>query len=196
MVTERAVAARVSAVLCTVSLLAAGACAGAPQDPAGSRPPTTETAAQSGCPAQSGKPVSAIPPMALPCLTRTARSVQLAVSHGRPQVINVWASWCGPCGDELPVLQAAHEAAGGRVLFLGVAVRDSRSRALAFVSAHGVTYPQVFDERGRFPRAMRFAGVPDTLVIDADGKVIDRVVGVLTRERLARDLAHLGASPH
>jgi cytochrome c biogenesis protein CcmG, thiol:disulfide interchange protein DsbE len=196
MVTEFAVPARISMVMCTVSLLAAGACVGTPQEPAGSRPATTKTSVATSCPAQSGKPVRAIPPMVLPCLTRTARSVQLAVSHGKPQVINVWASWCGPCRDEMPLLQAAHEAVGRRVLFLGVAVRDSRSRALAFLSAHGVTYPQVLDERGQFPEAMRFAGVPDTLVIAADGKVVDEIIGVLARKRLARDLTHLAGSHH
>ena len=196
MVTERPHRARVRTFLCAVSLLAAGACAATQRDTPGSRPGTTATSVVSACPAQSGKPVPAIPRMVLPCLTRPARSVQLAVSHGRPQVINVWASWCGPCRDEMPVLQAAHETVGGRVLFLGVAVRDSRSRALAFVSAHGVTYPQVFDERGQFPTAMRFAGVPDTLVIDGDGKVLDQVIGVLTRKRLAHDLALLGGGRH
>jgi cytochrome c biogenesis protein CcmG, thiol:disulfide interchange protein DsbE len=188
MVTERAVLLSVRGVLCLMSLLAAVACSTAPNDRVGPGP-VKVASVEPGCPSASGQPLSGVPPMVLPCLAHPARSVQLSVDSGRPQVVNVWASWCGPCRAELPVLQTAHEKAGRRVLFVGVDVRDSPSSALKFLAAHGATYPQVFDKRGQFPRAMRFAGVPDTLVLDAHGKVVDRITGVLTEKRLARDLA-------
>ena len=77
------------------------------------------------------------------------------------------------------MLQRAHERIGGKVLFLGVDVKDSRSHALTFLAQTGISYPQVSDPDGRFALDLRLLGVPNTLVVDGSGRVVDRVIGEL-----------------
>jgi len=165
-------------------VLALGSCADAPAPP-------TSTACPAGA-SSPGHPVHGLPHLALPCLAKPDRSVTVSATHGRPELINVWASWCGPCRRELSLLERAHRTVGDAVLFLGVDVRDSRSRALAFLAAHGVSYPQVYDEAGSVARAFRFAGVPDTVVVDAHGRVVYRHAGELDAASLEAALAKLG----
>jgi DsbE subfamily thiol:disulfide oxidoreductase len=117
--------------------------------------------------------------------------VDLSRVHGRPEVINIWASWCAPCRKEMPLLQHAHVHQGDGVLFLGVDVKDSRSHALAFLADNGVDYPQVFDPDGTFALGLRLQGVPNTLFVDGSGRVVDRVIGPVTETRLEQGLAAL-----
>ena len=166
--------------VCVITVLLAG-CGGSPA-------PNAPLACATG----SGRPLEGLAHLGLPCLARPARTVTVTAMHGRPEVINLWASWCGPCRRELPLLEQAHRTVGDRVLFLGVDVRDSRSRALAFLGDHGVSYPQVYDEAGAVARAFRFAGVPDTVVVDARGHVVYRHAGELDRATLEAALAKLG----
>lgn len=90
------------------------------------------------------------------------------------------------------MLERAHQAVGSRVLFLGVDVRDTRSHALAFLGSHAATYPQVFDKTGRFPTALGYVGVPDTLVVDRAGHVVYRRFGGLSKAELKKGLARAG----
>src|SRR3546814_8760254 len=69
--------------------------------------------------------------------------------QGKPVVVNIWASWCAPCRTEMPLLERAARTYEGRVAFLGVASRDDRQDAAAFLDDVGVTYPNVFDVSGR-----------------------------------------------
>jgi thiol-disulfide isomerase/thioredoxin len=129
--------------------------------------------------------------MTLPCLG-PGPDVEMAAHRGVPQLVNVWASWCIPCQREMPLLQAAHDVAGGRVLFLGVDTADSRDSALGFLAATGVTYPQVVDAEGRYRAALGTPGVPITVVVDGEGRVVHREVGELTPTELRRALAKVG----
>ena len=170
--------------LAVTSLLALtlGSCAAAPN----------HLASVPGCPTGSGAPLSGLSEVRLPCLARPAQTALVPSASGRPELVNIWASWCAPCRRELPLLEQAYRAAGDRMRFLGVDVRDSRSRALAFLGAHSVSYPQVFDEDGALARAFRFAGVPDTVVVDASGRVAYRHAGQLDAASLSAALATVG----
>src|SRR3546814_15245519 len=64
---------------------------------------------------------------------------------GAPVVVNIWASWCGPCRAEMPLLEQAASDYEGRVTFVGLASKDDRSSALSFLDDVGVTYPNPFD---------------------------------------------------
>lgn len=130
--------------------------------------------------------------MTLPCLG-AGPAVEMSARRDRPQLINVWASWCIPCQKEMPRMQAAHEASGSRVLFLGVDTWDSRESALDFLAAVGVTYPQVFDADGRFLRVgLRVPGVPVTVLVDRDGRVVYRRVGEMSSQQIREALALVG----
>lgn len=142
------------------------------------------------CPRGHGGGIADLPDAALACLTARG-TVEMSHLYGKPEVINIWASWCAPCRQEMPLLQRAHVQQGGRILFLGVDVKDSRSHALAFLADNDVSYPQVFDAHGTFPLELRLRGVPNTLFIDRSGHVVDRVIGPLTDTRLQQALAAL-----
>jgi len=143
------------------------------------------------CPRGHGREIADLPRLTLDCLTGPG-VVQISRLHGKPEVINVWASWCGPCREEMPMLEREHDRLGGRVLFLGVDVKDSRSAARSFLARHGVSYPQVFDPDADLPLRLRLQGVPNTLFVDASGTVVDRVIGRLDEQSLAEGLSRLG----
>lgn len=94
-----------------------------------------------------------------------------------PAVVNLWASWCQPCRQEMPRLQALHALAGERLLVLGVATDDDRRDALSAAAALGVHYASLIDAEGSLRRSFGYPGPPITLLIGRDGAVVQRIVG-------------------
>jgi len=93
----------------------------------------------------------------------------LSQLRGKPVVVNIWGSWCGPCRAEAPVLAAAAKTYGDRVQFIGVDVLDHIGLARAFIRQYGWTYPSVFDPTGRIRDSMGLIGQPHTVVISPTG---------------------------
>ena len=114
------------------------------------------------------------------------RRVTLASFHGKPVVMNFWASWCVPCRREMPALNAVSEAMAGRVAFLGVNHRDGRRQALDFLSESGVRYPSGYDPEGGVAPLYGLPGLPTTVFIGPDGQVLLRHTGELSRSELER----------
>jgi thiol-disulfide isomerase/thioredoxin len=111
-----------------------------------------------------------LPAITLPCLGDDA-SVDLSTLRG-PLVLNLWAQSCGPCRDEMPLLQRLHEATD-KVTVLGVDFQDLQpGMALALAEATGTTYPSVADVDGELKAPLRLTGLPTTLFVDADGRVV------------------------
>ena len=112
----------------------------------------------------------AAPDMRLPKLGGGEGS--LADFRGKPLVVNFWASWCEPCKEEAPALrraQARLAAAGGTVV--GVTVDDSTPDSLAFVREHKLRFPSLRDVDGDLGEQFGRTGVPETFIIDAEGRV-------------------------
>jgi thiol-disulfide isomerase/thioredoxin len=110
-------------------------------------------------------------------------SYDVADARGDVVVVNVWASWCGPCRAETDDLERVHRATtGGGVSFVGINVKDIKDIATSFVAGR-VSYPNIFDPAGRL--LLGFTDlppitVPTTLIIDRAGNVatvIRRPVG-------------------
>ncbi len=102
---------------------------------------------------------------------------RLSEQRGRIVVLNFWASWCAPCADEAPALQAlsARYAVShpGRVQFVGVTHSDEPDDSAAFVARYGITYPNLPDTRADVSKRLyRITGVPETFLIDAEGQVV------------------------
>jgi cytochrome c biogenesis protein CcmG/thiol:disulfide interchange protein DsbE len=89
--------------------------------------------------------------------------------RGRPVVVNIWAAWCGPCREELPVFQEVSVDYGTRVAFLGVDLRDERAAAERLLRRFPVSYPSLEDPDGRLFQDLGLQGVPSTLFYDARG---------------------------
>jgi cytochrome c biogenesis protein CcmG/thiol:disulfide interchange protein DsbE len=196
---------RAALVALVLALTAAGLVWGvrgpsAPQAVAGPAPAPTEDAGEVGrlqaraalapCPAGLGPQ---LPDLTLPCLGGGPAVRLRAAVPGRPTLVNVWASWCPPCVDEVPALEAFSAKAGARVGLVGVLTTDTRRSALTFAAQLGMRWPSVVDDDGRVLRA-NLPGPPVTLFLDADGRVVFRKSGAFASEAQLEDLVaqHLG----
>jgi cytochrome c biogenesis protein CcmG, thiol:disulfide interchange protein DsbE len=125
-----------------------------------------------------------MPDLSLPCLGGGPDVELRSAPPGRPTLVNVWASWCAPCADEVPELVAFRERAGDRVALVGVLTTDVVERGLAFSADFGMRWPSLVDDDGEVLRAFP-PGPPVTLFLDAQGRVVH------TRSGAFRDLAEV-----
>ncbi len=101
-----------------------------------------------------------------------AYEARLAKLRGYPVVVNVWASWCGPCRFEFPLFQRAAAADGRRVAFLGLDSQDSDDAARTFLAEAPVPYPSYTDPgKGLAESVGADLGLPDTAFYDRHGKL-------------------------
>jgi cytochrome c biogenesis protein CcmG/thiol:disulfide interchange protein DsbE len=113
-----------------------------------------------------------------------------ALAQGKPVVVNFWASWCGPCADEAPLLQAAAQRRGNEFTFVGVNVEDVDADAQAFMRKYGISYPNGSGNAGPISIKYGMRGVPETYFIAPDGKLV-RKWNTLTAADLDQLLAEL-----
>ena len=145
----------------------------------GLRPPSGVSGASVGRPA---------PDFALVDLA--GNPIRLSELRGRPVLINFWASWCGPCVEEFPRIEAAldeHGASGLAVI--GIVYQDRWSSADRFMDQMGASWPAAMDPGGRVADRYGVYGAPESFFIDRDGVVAARQFGPFTSEALARHLA-------
>jgi len=132
-------------------------------------------------PCKAGPGDGGLPAVTLPCLGG-GDDVDLSTLRG-PLVINLWASNCGPCVKEMPALQQFHERYGDRVGVLGIDFVDTQPEAaLALMARTGATYPSLADPGGTLydERDLELGqGLPQFLLLDADGEVAGRAAGGL-----------------
>jgi thiol-disulfide isomerase/thioredoxin len=102
---------------------------------------------------------------------------------GGATVVNFWGSWCPPCVEEMPALQAVHHQLGNRVKFVGIDEQDTRPAALGFLHRVGVTYGSGFDGNGAVATDFEIGGTPTTYFI-AHGKMLDFHQGRMTKGEL------------
>ena len=107
----------------------------------------------------------------------------LASLKGKPVVLNFWASWCQPCRKELPAI-AAWAKAHPEIQVIGVDYEDDVADARAFAREHDATWPMVIDADGAIGEAYEVPGLPATFLIDAEGRIVDRILGEVTVESL------------
>jgi thiol-disulfide isomerase/thioredoxin len=117
----------------------------------------------------------------------------LAGLRGQPRLVNVWASWCGPCRTELPWLQAVY-ADGLDVV--GVDAEDRPDSAVGLLEALGVTFPSLSDPGNELARAIGVPAKPTTLFVSADGELVHTQVGPFASEAEVRRMVerYLGVS--
>ncbi|MBT5568314.1 MAG: TlpA family protein disulfide reductase [Acidimicrobiaceae bacterium] len=99
----------------------------------------------------------------------TTSLADLVAEDGRPVVVNMWATWCAPCLEEMPDIQEAHESLGADVRFLGINVSDSPTLSARRVTELGITYLQGRDPEGLFTVALEAVGLPVTAFIGSGG---------------------------
>ncbi len=130
-----------------------------------------------------------LPPVA--GLERDGRAVpgfaRASLGDGKPAVVNFFASWCLPCADEHPQLVDLVKRTG--VTLIGVNNKDQPANAIRFLKLHGNPYTAVgADANGRAAIEWGVYGMPETFVIDGDGKIVFKHVGPISRESLEQSL--------
>ncbi|MDJ0953813.1 MAG: TlpA disulfide reductase family protein [Acidimicrobiia bacterium] len=113
-------------------------------------------------------------------------------NDGRPVILNLWASWCGPCRAEMPAIDTS-ASQHPEVAYIGVAVMDNENDARAFAEEIGVTYPLAHDD-GSVEDAYPVLGLPATIYINGDGTIAKTHFGVVTVESLDEEIAELFGS--
>jgi cytochrome c biogenesis protein CcmG/thiol:disulfide interchange protein DsbE len=108
-------------------------------------------------------------------------AVSLASFRGRPVVLNFWASWCKPCKSEAAVLERDYARYRDRgVVFLGVDYHDLAPDARRFVSTHELTFPMLEDGSGSVTGSYGISQVPETYVLDRQGRIVAHLAGPIT----------------
>jgi cytochrome c biogenesis protein CcmG/thiol:disulfide interchange protein DsbE len=105
---------------------------------------------------------------------------QLAKLKGYPVVVNVWASWCGPCRAEFPNFQRASAQRGDKVAFVGVDALDTDPAAKTFLEEFPLPYPSVTDPDQQMKHELGLRGYPATAFYDAEGKLVHLQQGPYT----------------
>jgi cytochrome c biogenesis protein CcmG/thiol:disulfide interchange protein DsbE len=112
---------------------------------------------------------------------------------GKPRLLNVFASWCLPCVAEVPVLMRL-KAMGVEVV--GIAIHDTTPALTEFLGKHGNPYARIgLDQTSRLQIAIGSSGVPETFVIDGQGRIVKQHIGVLGEGDIPELLALLGKQP-
>lgn len=134
-----------------------------------------------------GKPA---PAFRLPQLHEQDKTFSPTDMTGQVWLLNVWASWCGGCKEEHPVLMRMAKA--GDVPIYGMDYKDRRDEALMWLRRHGNPYPlTAVDEAGRVGINYGVYGVPETYVIDKQGVIRFKQIGPLDDELVAKTILPL-----
>ena len=112
---------------------------------------------------------------------KTLEGENFELPHGGIVVVNVWASWCGPCRAEAPTLAALANKYKG-VVFVGVLTRDSEVAARAFQERFQIPYPTIVDDSVLlgFRETLTANAIPSTILMDPKGRVAARISGQIT----------------
>ncbi len=147
-------------------------------------PAADTTTTGTGAAPEKAKIGSLAPDFTLPGID--GKPVTLSGLRGRVVVLTFFASWCHPCEEDMPILERALRDNGDRIAVVGVNYRDFPDDSRDFVRRLGITFPVLIEDSTDNPVAVRYDvhAMPDTLFIDANGIVRDRLFGQTSRHDL------------
>jgi len=124
--------------------------------------------------------------------TLTGESVRLSELKGRVVAVNFWATWCGPCRLEMPLLQTYADRYPQDLTVLAVNDAEPIEKVQPYVDDLGLSFPILLDEKELVTRLYRVRGFPTTIFIDRDGKIRYQHPGLLMEDQLRGYLTELG----
>ena len=139
----------------------------------------------------------AAPAFTLPSLRDPAQTVSLSAYRGHPVIVNFFASWCGPCERETPVLASFYRASAGGEVIIGVDADDNATAARHFVARDRVAYPVGFETTPAVTNAygVSAVGIPETFFLNSRHRIVKRILGDVTMRELTQESTVLGG-PH
>ena len=115
---------------------------------------------------------SGAPAPAFQLNSNTGKPLALADFKGQIVLLNFWASWCGPCRQEMPILEQLNRQYHGKgVTLLGINVEPDSAAAVDWLKATPVTFPILFDTESKVSNLYEVAGMPNTVIVDRKGVV-------------------------
>lgn len=117
------------------------------------------------------------------------KSITLSELRGKAVLVNLWASWCGPCRAEMPAMQSIYDEYkddGFVILAINATNQDSMTNALAFVEEHQLTFPILLDTTGEVSQIYQLRALPSSFFIRPDGVIEEVVIGGPMAEALLR----------
>jgi cytochrome c biogenesis protein CcmG, thiol:disulfide interchange protein DsbE len=127
--------------------------------------------------ATSGSGASQRPAPELPSQVLQGPRVDLASLHGKPALVNFWASWCTPCKQEAPELQRLARTLPDQARLVGVDWNDTTANATEFIREHALTYPILRDGSNEVGDRFGITGLPTTFVLDSRGQIVETLRG-------------------
>lgn len=122
-------------------------------------------------------------------LDSQGQAIQLSSLRGQVVLVNIWASWCGPCKAEMPAMQNVfdlYSSQGFTILAVNTTFQDDRQNALEFAGSRGLTFPILFDEDSGVSKQYRVQAMPTSFFVDRSGVVRHTVFGGPMSEALLR----------
>src|SRR5262245_22300363 len=137
-----------------------------------------------------------VPMPALNLVDLDGRPISKASLAGKVVLLNFWATWCGPCREEIPMLAALQKHYGDRLAIIGLSIDESPAEDVkAFAVELGVNYPVVMSTRALEAEFGGITAVPSTFVIDPQGRILQRHLGLLRGPRTEHEVRVLAGLP-
>jgi peroxiredoxin len=121
--------------------------------------------------------------------TQQGESIQLSDLRGQAVLVNLWATWCPPCREEMATIEKIYDEyrdRGFTVLAVNTMNQDDSLAIMSFVHEHGLTFPILLDESGTMANAYELKSLPSSYFIDRAGMIKDVVIGGPMAEALLR----------
>jgi peroxiredoxin len=118
----------------------------------------------------------------------TQQEVKLSDYRGKKVFLNFWATWCPPCQEEMPDIQKLHDNYGDKVTIVAVNVGESKAKAQSFMKAKEFNFPVLLDQNKQITSKYLVRGIPTTYLIDEDGIIMDKHVGILNYDQMLEKL--------
>ena len=111
----------------------------------------------------------------------TGQKVDMGKYKGRVMFVNFWATWCAPCREEVPSIEALHRdfSSDSRFAMITILFRDDSRSAYDYMKAGGYSFPVYADQEGATAKQYKVTGVPETYLVDKKGVLRKRVIGPL-----------------